>query len=59
MLGVCCTCGEEAEGLISRRLQDQLPYRLIEAMAAEIGPRLAGSKAEERAHSLARASGNR
>jgi hypothetical protein len=38
-----------AEGLMSRGLQDQLAYRLTEAMTTEIGPRLAGSEAEERA----------
>ena len=50
----CTTAGSEinssfTQKLIKSSLKSNTGYKLIESLTTEVGPRLAGSKAEERA----------
>ncbi|MFP3944918.1 MAG: M20/M25/M40 family metallo-hydrolase [Alphaproteobacteria bacterium] len=42
-----------ADALMDKALEDDLAYRLVESLTTEIGPRLAGTKAEARARDWA------
>jgi carboxypeptidase Q len=44
---------KKAQKLIDAALQDDTAYRLIESLTTEVGPRLAGSEAEQRARDWA------